>query len=144
MGWAFLHIAAMAAAGIAGSSSVALAGDGAELPRPGVVVFWASWCVPCRAELKRVAELAVAARPLPIALLALDSPDVARAALRRMNVTTARAFADPRPPAQVLAAWGATALPLAVAIDRAGKVCGVKRGLLGTDQLRRWATTCSR
>ena len=88
-------------------------------------------------------ELTAAAGRLPLSLLAIDSPASARAALAAMGVATPSAFADARPPADVLADWGGTALPLAVALDRAGRVCGRKRGLLGTDQLRDWAKRCS-
>ncbi len=132
------------AAAIAAAAHALPLGDAAALPRPGVIVLWASWCGPCRDELARVAELEAAARPLPVTLLAIDPPQAARDALDRMHLASRAAFADARPPAEVLADWGATALPLAVALDREGRVCGRKRGLLGTDQLRQWARTCSR
>lgn len=113
--------------------------------KPAIVVFWASWCVSCRAELTRLPMLAAAAAPLPVLTLALDPRETARQALGRFGVPAATAFHDARPPGTVLADWGgpATALPLAVAIDRAGHVCGIKRGLLGTDQLKQWAARCS-
>jgi thiol-disulfide isomerase/thioredoxin len=120
-------------------------GDGpTELPRPSVVILWGSWCVPCRAELQRIPSLRRFAQPLPIVILAMDPPDVAGRALAQFGVPATSAFADARPPATVLADWGGKGalLPLAVAIDRRGAICGLKRGLLGTDQLRQWAARC--
>ncbi len=116
------------------------------LPRPSVVMLWGSWCASCGAEIRRVPALAAAARPLPMITLAIDPPDKAAAALSRAGLSIDNAFSDDRDPATVLREWGGDGalLPLAVAIDAQGKVCGVKRGLLGTDQLRAWSKTCSR
>lgn len=129
--------------GVPGREPVRVSASG-SFPRPGILIFWASWCVPCRAELRRVPALAAAARPLPVAILALDPPDVARAALKAQGSDVA-AFADDRPPGEVLAMWGGagSGLPLAVALDARGRRCGLKHGLLGTDQLRDWAKRCS-
>lgn len=116
------------------------------LPRPSVVVLWATWCIPCDGELKRLPSLTKAAAPLPVVTLALDPPRKALMRLRARGRATRDAFADARDPGTVLAAWGGggAKLPLAVAIDRNGAVCGAKQGLLGTDQLKEWATTCLR
>ena len=133
--------------GVAAESAQPVALDGeATLPRPAVIVLWASWCVPCRAELKRLAMLAQAAQPLPLVTLALDPPEVARGARAPVWLSSRAAFADARAPAIVLEEWGGkgAALPLAVALDRTGAICGRKRGPLGTDQLRDWAGRCLR
>ena len=115
----------------------------AAIRGPAVVLLWASWCAPCKSELGRIEAIAAAAAPLRVVTLALDPADEAAAELDRQGVS-AIAYADARPPATVLAAWGGTALPLAVAIDARGMVCARKQGLLGTDQLRAWAKRCSR
>ena len=116
------------------------------IPRPAVVVLWATWCASCKAELDRLDTLAVAAKPLPIITLAIDPPDKARVRMIAQHRKIDLAFADNRDQAIVLGDWGGKGalLPLAVAIDRSGQVCGMKRGLLGTDQLRAWAKTCSK
>ncbi len=113
-----------------------------SLPQPGVIVFWASWCDSCAAELRQLPAIRRAADPLPVATLALDPPDKAGNALRNLKVPADAAFADGRPPAEVLARWGATTLPFAVAIGLDGRVCGRKEGLLGLDQVRQWARDC--
>ncbi|WP_375381877.1 TlpA family protein disulfide reductase [uncultured Sphingomonas sp.] len=116
------------------------------LAGPAVVVLWASWCAACKAELARLPQLATAAAPLPVKTLALDSPDRALALLRQRGQPTANAYADDRPPRTVLDQWGGpgTALPIAVALDAQGRICGRKLGLLGTDQLHDWAARCSK
>lgn len=136
----------MSPAGSALAQPIALGDSPLSLPRPAIVILWGSWCVSCRAELRRLGALTEPASPLPIATLAIDPPDSARRVLNEMGLSRATAFADPRPATLVLSEWGGAdaGLPLAVAIDASGKVCGRKRGLLGTDQLRAWAKRCSR
>jgi hypothetical protein len=117
-----------------------------SIPHPAVVMLWGTWCASCGAEIKRVPALSASARPLPLVTLAIDPPAKAAAALSVAGLSTANAFADDRDPATVLSEWGGKGaiLPLAVAIDRNGRVCGAKHGLLGTDQLHSWSKTCLR
>lgn len=151
MATVFLRIIALLAAGAlttatASAHPIAIGGR-ANAPRgPAMILFWASWCVSCRAELERLPDLERAAFPLNVFTLALDPPDVARAALAKFGIPSAGAFADADAPADILAHWGGVgaALPLAVAIDADGRICGRRRGLLGTDQLKDWAARCSR
>ena len=130
---------------LAAHEPVALdANSPATVPQPAVIVLWGSWCPSCAKELRQLSSMTNAAKPLPVVTLALDSPERARAALARNGLTTISAYADHGDIATVLARWGGTRLPLAVAIDAKGRVCGRKAGLLGTDQLKLWAKQCSR
>ncbi|MGY2734637.1 hypothetical protein [Sphingomonas sp. UYP23] len=91
-------------------------------------------------------SLAASAAPLPIVTFAIDPPATARRILAERHMSAAAAFADDRAPRAVLDQWGGpgSALPVAVALDRDGNVCGRKLGLLGTDQLKQWAARCSK
>ncbi|TDN86986.1 thiol-disulfide isomerase/thioredoxin [Stakelama pacifica] len=153
--WVIISFMAMLA-GAAGAAPVRnmpsiglakpVAGGVATVPRPAVVMLWASWCASCKVELRRFSELQEAAAPLPLVTLAIDPAPTAKEALVSAGMTLRGAFADGRPAEQVLADWGGglLSLPLAVAIDREGRVCGRKHGLLGTNQLREWAVSCSK
>ncbi|WP_375392543.1 TlpA family protein disulfide reductase [uncultured Sphingomonas sp.] len=137
----------LAAAAIAGSPAAEarpVTEAGAPLAGPAIVVLWASWCASCKAEVQRLPRLAAAAAPLPIRTLAIDPADVARKLLIERSMPLEGAYADARPPRAVLDGWGGagSALPIAVALDAKGQVCGRKLGLLGTDQLRDWAARC--
>lgn len=139
-------IMALAAATAPTASARPVAATTSALHGPAVVVLWASWCASCQAEVARLPQLASAAAPLPIATLAIDPVDRARALLVKRGEPIANAYADDRAPRAVLDDWGGagSALPIAVAINKDGEVCGRKLGLLGTDQLREWAARCSK
>lgn len=123
---------------------VALDGSSARLPAAAVVMVWATWCAPCRKELATFRTLAPAAQPMTAVTLALDPPHRAAAALTETGATLANAFATDAPPQAVLAYFGGepARLPLVFALDGHGRICGVRHGLLGSDQLKAWATSC--
>lgn len=138
-----IALVALASAPLAHAEPISPSHD--TLAGPTVVLLWASWCASCKAELERLPRLSSAASPLPIRTLAIDPPGLARDTLLARHQPIDGAFADRRPARAVLDDWGGAgaALPLAVAVDRHGRICGRKRGLLGTDQLRDWASRCS-
>lgn len=138
----FLIALALAAVPIAHAEPVDPATP--ALSGPAVVILWASWCANCKAELARLPRLASAAAPLSIKTLAIDAPSVARSLLRDRGVPLEGAYADARAPRTVLDDWGGPGaiLPIAIAVDGKGRTCGRKAGLLGTDDLKRWAVQC--
>lgn len=124
---------------------IALDGSGAtSLPRGSVVMVWATWCVPCRKELSTFRALAPAARPLIAVTLALDPPAKAAAALAETGNALKNGYATAADPQTVLTHFGGqpARLPLLFALDSQGQVCGVRHGLLGSDQLKAWAVGC--
>jgi Redoxin len=113
--------------------------------RPRVLVLWRADCGPCLLELGNLKALEAAARPRDLVLVALDSPDVARAKLKALKVQPRRLWYALDDNAKVLVALGGAPprLPLAVAVDAQGRVCARRTGLLGTDIVRQWVLQCS-
>ncbi len=105
---------------------------------PTVVVFFASWCPPCQAELPAVAGAVVKmqAAHLPVRFLGIDGNDQAAAGLafaRHSGVT----FPVGEDHAEVVAPeLGATGLPSTVFIDRTGHVAQVVQGPITVAALR--------
>lgn len=142
-----LGIAAASLIGAApiGTVDVVPLGRTAEVPHPAIVFLWATWCVPCSRELPLALRMATAGAPLPMVTLALDPSEQAAARLESMKLPKDNAFAAPGDPKTVLEKLGGTPamLPLALALNSKGEICGTRHGLLGIEQLHAWAKACS-
>ena len=93
---------------------------------PVLVAFWASWCVPCRAELpelaKAVKEMNAEAGPTVhvLAINTADEPQDAAAVIRDPSYAGFVFGLDPD--GKLAKAWGANALPTLVLVRPDGKI----------------------
>jgi thiol-disulfide isomerase/thioredoxin len=92
------------------------------LGRPLIINVWASWCGPCRQEMKSLERLTWQEHAVPFTIIGIstdDDPDQARQLLTQTNATISH-FID----SHLL--WehmlGATTLPLTVLVDLRGRV----------------------
>lgn len=86
---------------------------------PAIVNFWASWCIPCRAELASLERLA-ARRPGRIEVIAAsvdDDPAAARIAFGAAYPHLRLAFASLRD----VESYGALGMPYSVVLDPEGR-----------------------
>ena len=89
---------------------------------PLLINFWASWCGPCRQEMKSLERLAWWDEAGTFAIIGIstdDDPAAARKLVRQTGVTI-RHFIDRR--LQMEGMLGATRLPLTVMVDGHGRV----------------------
>ena len=106
------RLPAISADGSAPLSPVALRG------KPVLVNFWASWCIPCRAELPSLERLAARRGDLFVVAVSVDAD----------RHEAQKAFAGRYPhlhlgyaPIGAVQAYGALGIPYSVAFDRRGK-----------------------
>ena len=130
------------------------AADGGGAPRSlselrgalHAVVVWKASCAPCFDELAHLKEIAAGAPGWRFVTLALDDArtvaetlpagarEVGEAWIARDEPTTVLARLNPDQPA----------LPLTIAVDRRGRICARRVGLLGSDILNGWSAQCSK
>jgi thiol-disulfide isomerase/thioredoxin len=90
----------------------------------GVVLnFWATWCIPCVAEMPALAKLAALVDPAKIAVLPLSSDRAGAAAVRKFyeekGITGLPVLLDPK--GDAARAFGSRGIPTTVLIDARGR-----------------------
>ena len=107
-----------------------------ELEGKAVILdFWASWCMPCRAEMPVVDRVAKAQGPrglVTLGVLSGDAPEDAGQFLAEHPVSYATLVDD-----QSLAggAFGVEHLPTLVVLDKKGNVVAMREGRLSENEL---------
>ncbi|MDB5687029.1 MAG: thioredoxin-family protein [Rhizorhabdus sp.] len=141
-----LLLVALMSAGAAPPTSVELRdGSGAErpLPAPAVLLFWAAWCAPCRAEIRDLPAIRRAAAPLPVIVVATEGTPRSRALLQGIADDAIRYPADASVDVMPLLPGGGAALPAAMARNADGAVCGMRRGRVTEADLAEWRVRCT-
>jgi cytochrome c biogenesis protein CcmG, thiol:disulfide interchange protein DsbE len=107
-----------------------------------LVGMWASWCTPCRTELRLLADASVRWSAAGVRLVTLnvrDDIDAARSMLAELGNADLPAVSDP---AGTLAlAWGVHSLPQTFLVDRAGRIRLQRFGPVSADWLDRGLDT---
>lgn len=113
------------------------AAPGRALPvdGPAIVMLWAPWCAPCREEVRRYPELSAAAAPVPVYVVALDTPIGRRALLR--SIPRERLLFETRPSIAVLPHWSpdTAGLPTTFAVDARNRRCASVGRSLNVERL---------
>ncbi|WP_271145946.1 redoxin domain-containing protein [Brevundimonas sp. NIBR10] len=112
--------------------------------QPAVLLLWRSDCGPCLIELQGWAGLERAARGRLVAV-ALEPAPPAAAASQRLGLPSTMVWTASEPASEVLTRFGGAPprLPLAIAVDSAGRTCATHHGILGTDRAKDWMRRCS-
>lgn len=123
-GFYFKSIAALLAATWPGAAGAA----DPDPPGNAILLFVASWCAPCHAEVRDLPALRRAAGPMRVLVVPVDATRQTRAMLARVPAEAIVTLEPARAKAWMRRlAGGAPGLPTSVAVDLHGTVCGVRR-----------------
>lgn len=114
-------------------------GAAVSMPQPALILFWASWCAPCRAELRALPEIEHAVAPLPVTILPLTDPRDLPGAVdwRKVRVPAGGGWR------YLTALRVPPALPAAAIVDASGERCAAKAGGLDGPKAAALKATCA-
>lgn len=120
-----------------------LAGAPSIIPKPALLLFWASWCGPCQQELAEIEAIADAAGKVPVIVIPIDRTARTRQMLQGKAKDKVRLVRGGGNALLQGLAGPSAALPVAVRTDAAGVACRIRRGALDPVQARAMArATC--
>lgn len=129
---------------LGGGAPVGVPADGGASGRPAVVLFFAHWCPPCKAELPKLAaayrqEQATGSRLARVALIGVDAEDPAAKGLAfaRSAGVTFPVGSDPHG-TLTEGTFDFNGLPEAVFVNGDGTVAAVHYGPVTAAQLAQW------
>lgn len=113
-------------------------------PPRALVLVVAGWCAPCRGELARLAELAAAAQPLTLRVVALDDARSTRELMATVPAPIAWRLSPADRARLADAVYARSAgLPYAFATDASGSRCADTAGGLDAAKTRALVARCA-
>lgn len=119
-------------------------GDGALLDlydlrgRASVLVFWATWCMPCRAEAPIINEVSRRWHDRDVVVLGINTDEPGQGDPRAFAVTHGLVYPILRDAsAEAVHAYDVEALPTLVVISRIGKIVAIRTGVTGDGEIDR-------